>query len=400
MRHVRHTRWNDAAAVALLLVMAGRQQTTDGMKRLAATDVVAKAPQQPRSKPQWRPAMEHIGIDVHKKESQLCIITEEGEVVEQRIRTERVRFAEVLGGRGRARVLLEASTESEWVARCLEELGHEVVVADPNFAPMYGTRTRRVKTDKRDARALADACLSGTYRKAHRTSEARRRLKAKLAVRESLVRQRAKHLTLMGALVRQEGLRVASGSSGHFLERLGRVALPGELKETLAPLVEVVRLLNKQVAAVEAELAALAKVDVQVSKLCTMPSVGPVTAAGFVAVIDEAKRFEGAHQVQAYLGLVPSERSSGEKQRRGRITKTGNTRMRSLLVQVALSTMRLKKESTRGLWEWAGRLEAKRGRKVAAVALARKVAGILFAMMRDGTDFALPARKEACTQAA
>ena len=112
--------------------------------------------------------MEKIGIDVHKKESQLCIITEEGEVIEQRIRTERGRFAEVLGARGKAKVLMEASTESEWVARCLEELGHEVV-ADPNFAPMYGTKTRRVKTDKRDARALADACVSGTYREAHRT---------------------------------------------------------------------------------------------------------------------------------------------------------------------------------------------------------------------------------------
>lgn len=370
------------------------------MKRLATTDVVAEAPQQPRSKPQWRPAMEHIGIDVHKKESQLCIITTEGEVVERRIRTERGRFEEVLGGRARAKVLMEASSESEWVARCLEEMGHEVVVADPNFAPMYGTRTRRVKTDKRDARALADACQSGTYRRAHRTSEGRRQLKAKLAVREALVRERAKHLTLMGALVRQQGLRVSSGSAEKFLERLGRVVLPSELQSTLAPLREVVLVLNKQVAAVEAELEGLAKVDVQVSKLCTMPSVGPVTAAAFVAVIDDVVRFEGAHQVQAYLGLVPSEMSSGEKQRRGRITKTGNSRMRSLLVQVALSTMRLKKESTRGLWEWSGRLEAKRGRKVAAVALARKVAGILFAMMRDGTTFAMPARKEACAEAA
>ncbi len=104
--------------------------------------------------------MENIGIDVHKKESQLCIITEAGEVIEQRIRTERGRFSEVLGKRPQAKVLMEASTESEWVARCLEEMGHAVVVADPNFAPMYGTRTRRVKTDRRDARALADACLS------------------------------------------------------------------------------------------------------------------------------------------------------------------------------------------------------------------------------------------------
>ena len=80
--------------------------------------------------------MEYVGIDLHKKESQICLLTETGEVMERRICTEPQRFAEVLGGRPRARILVEASTESEWVARCLEALGHEVVVADPNFAPM------------------------------------------------------------------------------------------------------------------------------------------------------------------------------------------------------------------------------------------------------------------------
>jgi transposase len=75
--------------------------------------------------------MDHIGIDVHKKESQICILAEEGELIEQRIRTEPERFAAVLGDRPRGRILLEASTESEWVARCLEGLGHEVIVGDP-----------------------------------------------------------------------------------------------------------------------------------------------------------------------------------------------------------------------------------------------------------------------------
>ena len=332
--------------------------------------------------------MEHIGMDVHKRDSQICIIeSETGEVTELRIRTERERLMEVLGTRRKAKVLLEASTESEWVARCVEEMGHEVVVADPNFAPMYGMRRRRVKTDRRDARALADACMAGTYRAAHRTSEVRRRLKAQLAVRDALVRQRAKHLVLMGALVRQQGLRVGTGQSANFLSRLSKVALPAELASTLAPLVEVVELLNEKVKGVEAQLAVLAEEDAQVKRLCTMPSVGPVTAAAFVATLDDAQRFKGAHQVEAYLGLVPSERSSGEKQQRGRITKTGNSRLRSLLVQAALSTMRLRKESTRGLWEWAERLEARRGKKVAVVALARKEAGVLYAMMRDERDF-------------
>jgi transposase len=90
--------------------------------------------------------MDHIGIDVHKTESQLCILGEEGQLSESRIRTTPEWFAAVLGDRPRACILLEASTESEWVARCLEQLGHEVIVADPNFAPMYAAvgRSRRI----------------------------------------------------------------------------------------------------------------------------------------------------------------------------------------------------------------------------------------------------------------
>jgi transposase len=122
--------------------------------------------------------MDYVGIDLHKKESQICsILSPDGQVRECRIRTEPQRFAEVLGGRPRARILVEASTESEWVARCLEALGHEVVVADPNFAPMYATRTRKVKTDRRDARALAEACLLGAYRPAHRLSDTQRHVR-------------------------------------------------------------------------------------------------------------------------------------------------------------------------------------------------------------------------------
>ncbi len=111
----------------------------------------------------------------------------------------------------------------------------------------------------------------------------------------------------------------------------------------------------------EADVELLATIDPQMAKLCTMPSVGPVTAATFVATIDNAERFDGPHQAEAYLGLVPSEMRSGEQQRRGRITKTDNTRLRSLVVQVALSTTRLRKGTTQGLWEWAARLEPSAG---------------------------------------
>ena len=127
--------------------------------------------------------MEHVGIDLGRAESQISILTEAGELVGQRIRTERDRFNSVFGERPRARILVEASTESEWVARCLEELGHEVIVADPNYAPMYAQRSRRVKTDRRDAEALAEACRLGAYRPAHRTSDHQRHIRCRQAGR-------------------------------------------------------------------------------------------------------------------------------------------------------------------------------------------------------------------------
>jgi transposase len=109
--------------------------------------------------------MDTIGLDLHKRESQLCVLAPDGTARQQRILTSRERFTAVLGPIAPATVLLEASTESEWVPRHLETLGHAVIVADPNYAPMYATHARRVKTDRRDARTLAEACRLGPYRR-------------------------------------------------------------------------------------------------------------------------------------------------------------------------------------------------------------------------------------------
>src|ERR671917_1145244 len=157
--------------------------------------------------------MDFIGFDLGKVSSQVCIITQDGELIERRIKTDREHISGLLGSRPPARILIESGTESEWVARHLEALGHEVVVADPNFAPMYATRSRKVKTDRRDARTLCEACRLGAYRPAHRTSDKQRHVRAQLAVRETLVRTRAKYISLVGALARREGCRIKSGVS-------------------------------------------------------------------------------------------------------------------------------------------------------------------------------------------
>src|SRR5207249_2950900 len=213
----------------------------------------------------------------------------------------------------RARILVEASTESEWVACHLESLGHEVVVADPNYAPMYATRSRRVKTDKRDARTLMEACRAGSYRPAYRLSAARRH--------------------------------------------------------------------------VPAELAELEHTDPSVALLMTAPGIGAVTASALVATIDDVQRFASAHQFEAYLGLVPGERSSGELRRIGPITKAGNRRARWLLVEAAWRILRSKDPASAPLRAWARPIAARRGPRIAAVALARRLAGILYAMWRDSVPY-------------
>jgi len=338
--------------------------------------------------------VEHIGIDVHKNESQICWLTEEGEIQEPRILTRRDRFAAALGQRPRARILIEASTESEWVARCLEELGHEVIVADPNYAPMYATRSRRVKTDRRDAQALMDACRLGAYRPAHRTSDAQRQVRALLAIRDSVVRTRTRQVHLIRALVRREGMRVRSCTVRSFAERLAATELPGWLRRVTQPAVAVLEESNRQVRALDRAILEIVGQDPVVQRLRTAPGVGPVTAVAYVATLDRAERFDGAHEVESYLGLVPSEHSSGERQHRGAVTKAGNPRMRFLLVEAAWCIFRSRSTQTQGLRQWAERIATRRGRRVAVVALARRLAGILYAMWRDGTEYQAHARRQ------
>lgn len=331
--------------------------------------------------------MDTIGLDLHKRESQLCILAEDGTVVERRIITSRERFTAVLGNRERARILLEASTESEWVAQHLESLGHEVIVADPNYAPMYAKRARRVKTDKRDARALAEALRLGAFRSAHRVSAERRHIRAELAVRETLVRTRTRYISLAKALVRRDGLRVAGSEAEKVVRRIAELDLSDTLASELMPLFQVLAPTNDQIGLADKRIAELSKNDPEVALLTSAPSIGPITASAVVATVDDISRFESAHQFEAFLGLVPGERSSGERRRVGKITKAGNSRVRYLLVEAAWRIMRSKSEETAALRSWALLIAARRGKRIAIVALARRLSGILYAMWRDSSRY-------------
>jgi transposase len=333
--------------------------------------------------------MEYSAIDLHLRHSQIRIVEADGSVVlDRRIPTSQEGFASVFGGRPRMRILLETGTESEWVAQCLEANGHEVIVADPNYALMYGARQRRVKTDQRDVAALAEACRLGIYRPAHRVSAEQRQRRRELRVREQLVRVRTQAINLLRAQLRQEGYRLPSGSAEAVGKRYAQLVVPAALHQALAPLLDLLAHLAPALKQAGEAARAQAAADPIVQRLMTAPGIGPITALTYRATVDDIHRFTDAGSASAFFGLVPQENSSGERQRRGRITKAGPPVARSLLIQAAWVVWR---QQTGGgaLHAWVTRLADRRGKRVAVVALARRLSRILYAMWRDGTEYRL-----------
>lgn len=330
--------------------------------------------------------MVYGAIDLHMRYSQIRIVDAEGRVLrEQRVPTSRERLVGVFSGYGPMRILLETGTESEWVAQALEAAGHAVIVADPNYAPMYGEIRRKVKTDRRDVAALGEANRRGWYRATHRVSSPQRALRQRLRSRRQLVQMRSGTIALVRSLLRQEGYRLPASSSERVPGRLAALELPAALRATIAPLARMVATLTTEIAEVDGGLAAHAKADPIVARLQSVPGVGPVVALTFRAFVDDVGRFAHAGQVSAAIGLVPREDSSAERRHRGHITKAGPRELRSLLVQAAWACWRSRASGT--LRAWVERLAGRRGKRIAVVALARRLSRILFALWRDQSVF-------------
>jgi transposase len=330
--------------------------------------------------------MVYGAIDLHMRYSQIRIIDETGAVLrEQRIVTTRERLTAAFAGVGAMRIVVETGTDSEWVAQALEAAGYEVIVADPNYAPMYGELHRKVKTDRRDVAALAEANRRGWYRPAHRTSAGQRATKQILRSRRFLVQARSGAVSLLRSLLRQSGYRLSTGSCETVPARVAGLSVAPELAETLAPLCRQIAVLTTEIHALDARLQTRTASDAIIARLRSVPGVGLIVATTFRAFVDRHERFAHAGQVSSAIGLVPREDSSAERRQRGHITKAGPRELRSLLIQAAWVCWRHPRSAT--LKAWVERLAARRGRRIAVVALARRLSRILFAIWRDGTTF-------------
>jgi len=288
--------------------------------------------------------------------------------------------------KGRARVAIEACREAWHIYDKLTSWGHDVVIVDTTRVREIGIGRHGKKNDRIDADILALALEQDRIPKAHVLSPERRMLRRELNMRRMLVEQRAQAVTTMRGIVREAGYRVRRCGTEAFRQALEAAKLSLELREQLAPGVEVIKTLEKQIEHVEAKIWQLCDREPVMQRLCSTPGTSLIVAAAFVSVIDEAGRFNNAHQVASYLGLVPKEDSTGGKQRLGRITKAGNRYVRALLIQAAWCVLR-RRNSDDPLTLWGQAVAQRRGKRIAVVAIARRLAGVLWAIWRKDTVY-------------
>jgi transposase len=328
--------------------------------------------------------MEHVAIDLGGRESQVCIRAHDGTVLlERKVATSSL--SSLLERRPRSRVVVETCAEAFHVADAALAHGHEVRVVAAVLVRSLGVGARGVKTDERDARALSEVSTRIDLPSVHVPSHESRDRKSLCGMRDALVHSRTQLINTVRGWMRGQMLKVRSGKTETFAARVRQGVGTTELPTYVTRQLDAIEQLTTHIAAADQDLEALAEKDPTCPRLMSIPGVGPVTAIRFVAALDEIRRFSSVAQVQSYLGLTPGEHSSSDRKRRTGITKAGPPALRAALVQAAWAARRARGSHPMVLWSLE--VEKRRGKNVAIVALARKLAGILFALWRDGTFY-------------
>ena len=260
--------------------------------------------------------MRRIGLDLGVRHIAYCEVAE-GKVVDRTAVKSLSQLASRLGpGTESAVVAFEACREGWHVHDKLREWGHDPRMLDTTRVRQMGVGQHGRKNDPIDAEAIAMALDAGRIAEAHVLSPERRMLRAQLSVRGALVETRAQYVTTIRGLARAAGVLLPTCDTENFVRKLDGLAMDEATRALVAPLVAMLGTLETELARVEHTLAALAEKDPVLQLCATVPGVGLIVAATFVSVIDDAKRFKNAHAVGAYLGLVPSESTTGGPHKR------------------------------------------------------------------------------------
>ena len=327
-----------------------------------------------------------IGCDYHPGFQQIAFVdTDSGELQERRLQhcEEAEKFYRNLAAQGmKVRVGMEASGHARWFERLLAELHFELWIGDA--AEIRTKRKRKQKTDRQDAQLILKLMLKDDFPQIWVASWENRDLRQLLWHRHRMVQARTRMMNQLQAVALNEGLR--------YKKRLWREAGRKQLEAfRLAPwasrrrrdLLELLDRLTPAIAELTQAIEQEAEKCPEAQRLMTHPGVGALTALAFVLILGKADRFQCGKQVACYLGLVPLEDSSGDRRRLGHITKQGNSLLRFLLVEAAQVTVRSMPEWRRKYFH----LALRRGRKIAKVAMARRLAIGLYWMWRKGWNY-------------
>jgi transposase len=334
--------------------------------------------------------MEHYaGIDVSLERSSVCVVDGGGKiVVEAKLTTEPEALVSWLRAQpfDLARIGLEAGPLSQWLFAGLRDAGFAAELLETRHV-RAAFKTMPVKTDKKDARGIAQLMRLGWFKPVHCKSLAAQETRALLTARKLLQAKRHDVEMNLRGVLRGFGLKVGPTTPKTFEARVRELVEGHPTLETVAEALLAARAeLLRRFKDLEKRLVAVGRDDARVRRLTTVPGVGNLVALTFVAAIDDPTRFRSSRQVGAYYGLTPSRYQSGETDVSGRISKIGDHGVRMMLYEAA-NVMLTRPVKGSALKDWALAIAKRAGARKAKVALARKLAVVLHRMLVDGSTF-------------
>lgn len=328
-----------------------------------------------------------IGIDLGDRYSHCCFLGPNGEcLTEGRIRTTPDALARHFHGLPAARIAIEVGGHSRWVSQQLTAWGHEVLVANARMVQLIASSVR--KSDQVDAQLLARLARTDPTLLAPITHVGHHHYPdiARLRARALLVRTRTRLINAVRGIIKTVGIRLPACNTRAFAEKATSL-VPANLQPSLGPLLDTIATLNAQIKAYDQAVEHIARVQYpETALLRQVPGVGPVTALHFVLTLGDPQRFRRSRDVGAFLGLVPKRRQSGASEPQLRISKAGNSEMRTLLVQCAQYILGRFGPDT-DLKRWGTAMAARGGKNAkrrAIVAVARKLSVLLHRLWTSG----------------
>jgi len=325
--------------------------------------------------------MNYIGLDIHKKSTQACVMNDSGRVL-MNVRfpsnsKDINEFLDKIELLGAASIFMEATGFCMYIYDIIEARGHDVKVAHPY--KVKALTAGRAKTDKNDAEMLAELLRLNAIPESYIPPKELRELRELTRFRQSLVRNPACIKNQIHAILAMRGIKAPPPLRSHFSKKHVKWLRSLDIVQ-LDDFLDIMALIDFKIAKADEDIERICHDDEDVQRLKTIPGIGDVTATSFVAEIGDIERFASPEKLASYAGLTPIVRQSGEKEWTGPISKRGNATLRYLLIEAAYSHVNCSKESK--LTQFFERKSQAKGSKKAIVATARKMLEVIFYMLK------------------